>query len=211
MALQPPASVELLHVDESIVVACKPPGLLAVPGRGADKADCLSARVQSLFDDALVVHRLDMATSGLMLFARGPAVQRSLSAAFESRQVEKRYTAIVAGWVEEDTFTIALPLAADWPQRPRQRVDVETGKPATTHVRVLHRDAGASRCTVELVPVTGRTHQLRVHLAAQGHPIVGDALYGGPGHERMLLHAAELAFSHPATGEACRFVSEPGF
>ena len=169
----------------------------------------MSARIQALFADALVVHRLDMATSGLMLFARGATVQRCLSAAFEGRRVDKRYVAVVAGVMPDDAFTIALPLAADWPRRPLQRVDLEKGKPALTRGRVLRRDD--SNCTVELMPVTGRTHQLRVHLAAQGHPIVGDTLYGGPSHDRMLLHAAELAFIHPATGDACRFVSEPSF
>ena len=192
----------MIYADENLLVLEKPAGLLCVPGRGADKQDCLSARVQRLYPDALVVHRLDQATSGLMLFARGLALQRALSRAFAERRVDKRYVAVVHGVLADDEGCIDLPLAADWPQRPRQRVDYHAGKPSTSGYRVLQRDPGARRTRVALHPLTGRTHQLRVHLAAIGHPIVGDALYGGAQEPagRLLLHAERLGFQHPVDG-----------
>lgn len=186
----------VVAVEDDLVVLDKPAGLLAVPGRGADKADCLAARVQAVWPEALVVHRLDQATSGLMLMARGSDAQRRLSAAFERRLVGKRYVALVAGRMARATGNIDAPLAADWPNRPRQQVDQERGKPSLTHWRVLGHDAVADRTRVELEPVTGRSHQLRVHLAAIGHAIVGDTLYApaavAAGAPRLLLHAAEL-------------------
>lgn len=189
--------------DASFIVVDKPSGMLAVPGRGPDKADCLSARVQRDFPDALIVHRLDMETSGLMLFALGIDAQRALGRAFEQRVVYKRYEAIVDGLLASDAGSIDLPLICDWPNRPRQTVDHERGKPSLTHYRVMHRDAIAQRTRVSLTPVTGRSHQLRVHMAALGHPIVGDSLYASrpPAEgERLLLHATDLAFPHPHTG-----------
>jgi len=197
------------------VVVDKPAGLLAVPGRGEAGRDCLASFVQQSFPDALVVHRLDMATSGLMLFARGAIVQRALSMAFERREVGKRYVAVVGGLLEADAGRIDVPLAADWPNRPRQRVDAEGGKPSLTRWRVLARDVAARRTRLELEPVTGRSHQLRVHLAHIGHPIVGDALYAPPGlaaaSPRLLLHACRLAFVHPSNGESLSFDSRPAF
>jgi tRNA pseudouridine32 synthase/23S rRNA pseudouridine746 synthase len=194
-----------LYADAHLVVADKPAGLLSVPGRGEDKSDCVAARVQQAYPDALVVHRLDMATSGLFLMARGADMQRRLSMAFEGREVQKRYVAIVSGILDDDEGTIALPLIADWPNRPRQVVDPERGKPSRTHWRVLARDAVAGATRVELEPVTGRSHQLRVHMAAIGHPILGDALYAPPPIQaaapRLMLHATRLALAHPATGE----------
>ncbi len=201
----------MLLQDAALVVAEKPAGLLAVPGRGEDKQDCLSARLQKIFPDLLVVHRLDMATSGLMVFARGAEMQRKLSRAFHDREVEKRYTAVVAGKLAPAVGEISLPLGADWPNRPKQKVDHAAGKHSLTRYRVLTYDASAHTTRVELEPVTGRTHQLRVHLAEVGHPIVGDALYGGGLSERLLLHASMLAFTHPLTGAALSFVSEPPF
>ncbi len=199
---------ELLHVDESLIVAVKPAGLLAVPGR--TEPDCLAARVQALYADARVVHRLDQATSGLMLMARGAAMQRSLSRAFETRQVHKRYVAIVEGVLAADQGDITAPLTADWPQRPRQQVQAD-GKPALTRWRVLARHADHTRLALE--PVTGRTHQLRVHLAHIGHPVRGDRLYAPAPWcaERLLLHAGELAFVHPLQGVAMRFSSPADF
>lgn len=198
-----------------MIVIDKPTGLLAVPGRGAHRQDCLAARVQAGFPDALVVHRLDQATSGLMLFARGVEAQRALSAAFERRAVRKHYVAVVAGCPAEASGSIELPLAADWPNRPRQQVDRERGKPSLTHWRVLSIDRENDRCRLELEPHTGRSHQLRVHLAAIGHPILGDALYAPPavqaGAARLLLHASALALAHPATGVALRFASPAPF
>lgn len=203
----------IVHADAALVAADKPAGMLAVPGRGADKADCLWARVRRDCADALVVHRLDMATSGLMLFARGSAAQRELSRAFAERRVHKTYVAVVAGSVAEDTGDIDLPLAADWPHRPRQVVDTERGRPSLTRFRVLARERGTTR--LELEPVTGRSHQLRVHLQAIGHPIVGDALYAPPqvaaSSPRLLLHAARLIVPHPHGGQALVLAVAPPF
>jgi tRNA pseudouridine32 synthase/23S rRNA pseudouridine746 synthase len=209
------SAIVIVHADAHCLVVDKPAGLLAVPGRGADKQDCLAARVQATFDDALVVHRLDMATSGLMLFARGAVAQRRLSEAFAQRQVHKRYVAVVQGCVAPAQGEIDLPLIADWPQRPRQKVDRAHGKPSLTRYRVVDSDAAHDRSRVELEPVTGRAHQLRVHLCAIGHPILGDALYAPPAAlaaaDRLLLHAAALRFAHPASGAAIEVESSVPF
>lgn len=209
----------LVHEDEALLVVDKPAGLLAVPGRGADKQDCLAARVQARFADARVVHRLDQATSGLMLFARGPAMQRRLSAAFEQREIGKRYVAVVAGRLPEAEGRLDAPLAADWPNRPRQRVDLDAGKPALTLWWRSGVDGGGGngigRSRVELEPHTGRTHQLRVHLAALGHPILGDTLYAPPAVQalapRLLLHACRLTLVHPTQPLALCFESAVPF
>ena len=196
---------EFLHCDATLIVAVKPAGLLSVPGRGDDKQDCLATRVQAVYPDALVVHRLDMATSGLLVFARGAAAQRRLGDAFARREVDKRYAAIVAGHLAQAEGEIDLPLIADWPNRPRQHVDPVHGKPSLTRFRVLGHDAASNTTRVELEPVTGRAHQLRVHLLAIKHPILGDALYAPPevraGADRLLLHATQLRFAHPVSGE----------
>jgi tRNA pseudouridine32 synthase/23S rRNA pseudouridine746 synthase len=188
--------LELRHVDATRVVVDKPPGLLSVPGRGPDKQDCAWARVHARFPEALIVHRLDQGTSGLIVYARGEAMQRALSEAFAARLVDKRYEAVVHGLVERDAFEIDLPLIVDWPNRPRQMIDHARGKPSLTRVRVLARDLDAGTTRVELEPVTGRSHQLRVHLLAIGHPILGDALYAPPEvlarAPRLLLHARDL-------------------
>lgn len=209
------SDIDLLHLDEGLVVVRKPAGLLSVPGRGPERADCVAARVQRLVPDALVVHRLDMATSGLLLMARGLQAQRLLSTAFAERRVAKRYVAVVAGMPDDDAGEIALPLICDWPNRPRQMVDHALGKPALTRWRVLSRHASDGTTRVELEPVTGRSHQLRVHLQSIGHPIVGDELYA-PVHwqrasPRLLLHACQLAFAHPCSGEALTFSDPPAF
>lgn len=205
----------LIHLDDALIVADKPAGLLAVPGRGPQHADCLSARLQAAWPDALVVHRLDMATSGLMLMARGLAMQRTLSAAFAERRVEKTYVAVVDGLMAGEEGVIDLPLNADWPNRPRQRVDLAQGKPSLTRWRVLARDERLGRTRLALQPVTGRSHQLRVHLLAIGHAIIGDALYATPAvadaAPRLLLHASRLALAHPATGAALALESEAPF
>ena len=270
--------MHLIYQDDSLLVANKPAGLLAVPGRGADKQDCFSARVQAEFHDALVVHRLDMATSGLMVFARGAEMQRRLSRMFHDRKIQKRYIAVVAGRVEGKLIgrspspalprwereplagerglsaasseregghllllppgvrkgrcaaaghppayplrvegwdggfgEISLPLMADWPNRPLQKVDHAEGKHSLTRYRVLTYDAKTDVTRVELEPITGRTHQLRVHMAAIGHPIIGDALYGGLKAERLFLHASLLGFHHPSTGAAVEFHSKAPF
>lgn len=210
----PNDGLDLVYRDEFLIVVNKPAGLLAVPGRGADKQDCLASRVQAEFPDALVVHRLDMATSGLLLFARGAAMQRHLSHLFRERLVAKRYVAVVSGRLEPLAGEINLPLNRDWPNRPRQKVDPVSGKPSLTRYCLLAHDAGTDTTRVELEPVTGRTHQLRVHMAAIGHPILGDALYGENregGAERLLLHACALRFVHPLSAESLSFASEPPF
>jgi tRNA pseudouridine32 synthase/23S rRNA pseudouridine746 synthase len=201
---------ELVYCDDFLLVVNKPAGLLAVPGRGENKQDCLSARVQQKFPDALVVHRLDMSTSGLLVFARGIEMQRRLSQMFREREIDKRYVAVVAGKLEPDTGEVNLPIVADWPNRPLQKVDFEQGKPSLTRYRVLSRTDTGSR--VELEPVTGRSHQLRLHMLSIGHPILGDPLYGDESSApRLLLHATELRFTHPVSGEALNFVSPPPY
>ncbi|TXT23237.1 MAG: hypothetical protein FD134_2263 [Gallionellaceae bacterium] len=182
----------------------------SVPGRGADKQDCLASRVQIEFPDALVVHRLDMGTSGLIVFGRGAVMQRQLSRLFRERRVAKRYVAVVEG-KPEATGEINLPLAADWPNRPKQKVDASSGKPSLTRYRLLAHDTATNTSRLELEPVTGRTHQLRVHLAAIGHPILGDALYGQGAAERLLLHACRLSFAHPLSGEVLELFCVPPF
>jgi tRNA pseudouridine32 synthase/23S rRNA pseudouridine746 synthase len=207
--------VAVLYVDDDLLAVDKPSGLLAVPGRGVDKQDCVAARAQVGWPDALVVHRLDMATSGLMLLARGIGMQRTLSRWFAQRQVVKRYVAVVAGQLDAASGCIDLPIAADWPQRPLQKVDDTHGKPALTHWRVLHRDLNEDTTRVELQPVTGRTHQLRVHLQAIGHPILGDALYAPEDvclrADRLLLHACELELPHPGHSGLLALRSEVPF
>ena len=203
----------LVHVDSALIAVDKPAGLLAVPGRGADKQDCLSARVQTQWPDAQVVHRLDMATSGLMLFARGAAVQRSLSMDFAARRIAKHYIALVHGHPAEERGRIELPLAADWPHRPLQKVDPQRGKPSITDWQVLDFDAARQVTRLSLQPLTGRSHQLRVHLAAIGHPILGDALYAPPELQggRLMLHAEALQLAHPLDGQPLRLHCAPPF
>jgi tRNA pseudouridine32 synthase/23S rRNA pseudouridine746 synthase len=211
------SGLNLIHEDEHLIVLDKPAGLLAVPGRGPDKQDCLSARAQARWPDALIVHRLDMATSGIVLMARGIEMQRRLSMAFEKRRVHKRYTAVVAGVLANpgnEWQTIDLPLMVDWLNRPRSIVHHGMGKPSLTRWRLAGDDQGAHAgigTRLELEPVTGRTHQLRVHLQAIGHPIVGDPLYASEAQralaERLLLHAGWLALPHPASGETVEFFS----
>ena len=216
---RPPAdAVSVLYADDALIVLNKPSGLLAVPGRGPDKQDCLSARVQAIYPDALVVHRLDMATSGLVVMARGASVQRQLSEAFANREVHKRYAAVVSGLMTpstEEWQTIDLPILVDWPNRPRRMIDCQQGKASVTRWQATHADPARNTTRVELEPVTGRTHQLRVHLQAIGHPILGDALYAPPEvlaqAPRLLLHACALAFTHPVDGHALQFTCAADF
>lgn len=210
----PDRGLELLHADDSLLVVNKPAGLLSVPGRGADKADCLISRLQAKFADALAVHRLDMSTSGLLLVARGAEMHSALSRLFRERLVAKRYLAEVEGLVENSAGEIELPLICDWPNRPRQKVDFLIGKHSLTRYRRISLDDLRNTSRVELEPVTGRSHQLRVHLAALGHPIIGDELYGSgrPEHgERLHLHATDLDFVHPLTQERLQFHCEAPF
>ena len=210
-----PDGIGLVFADDTLLVVDKPPGMLSVPGRGDGVTDNLVTRVSAVFADALVVHRLDQATSGLMLFARGLPMQRALSLLFEKRRVQKRYEAVVAGVPDGTEGEIDMPLRLDWPQRPRQVTDVFAGKPALTRWRALGpvpRDDGAAT-RMALFPLTGRSHQLRVHMAFIGHPILGDDLYAPPvpRSPRLLLHAAELALVHPLHGRECRFASATPF
>lgn len=204
----PDSGLSVIHVDDDLLVVDKPAGLLSVPGRGAGMDDCLVARVQAEYPDALAVHRLDMSTSGLLVLARGEEMHRRLSRFFRERQIEKRYVAVVAGLLADDAGEVELPLICDWPNRPRQKVDFEVGKPSLTRFRVIARDPAARTTRVELAPVTGRSHQLRVHMMALGHPILGDDLYGGEATcraGRLLLHATDLGLFHPSTAAFVQF------
>lgn len=199
--------IHLHYADDALLVAEKPAGLLSVPGRTPENQDCVVARLRVLYPDALTVHRLDQVTSGLLLHARGKAMQAALSAQFEQRQVHKRYVAVLEGLLDGEAGEVHLPLAVDWPNRPKQQVDHERGKPALTRWMVLGRDDVAGQTRVELEPVTGRSHQLRLHMASLGHPIVGDVLYGAEAADRVYLHACVLRFTHPLSGKPLSFTS----
>jgi tRNA pseudouridine32 synthase/23S rRNA pseudouridine746 synthase len=195
--------LEIVFQDEALVAVNKPTRMLTVPGRGADKQDCLYHRMLDSFPDALVVHRLDMDTSGLVLFALSPGTQRSLSARFENRQVDKRYVAIVEGIIEQDEGMVDFPMRKDMEQRlpPKHLIDCIRGKQAVTGWRVLER--GGSTTRMALFPKTGRSHQLRLHMQSIGHPVVGDPIYGRTA-TRLMLHAERLAFPHPYSGKPIR-------
>lgn len=211
----PPMSpyLEIMAQDDDIVVLNKPSGLLSVPGKAKEHADCLQSRVQRVFPSATVVHRLDMATSGLMVMALNKPAHRHISKQFELRETSKTYQAIVFGAVQQDSGEINLPLICDWPNRPKQMVDHERGKKALTRWKVLERNSHSTR--VELKPVTGRSHQLRVHMLSMQHPIIGDRLYA---HDQALqmasrlnLHAMFLSFRHPVTEQWLHFESTVPF
>lgn len=196
----PDEGLRLVHHDSALVVAEKPAGLLSVPGRGEDRADCLIARLRAVFPDVLLVHRLDLDTSGVMVFALTRAAQADLGRQFEARTVRKIYVARLAGRLEPDAGRVDLPLIVDWPNRPRQHVNHETGRPARTDWTVVSRTEAETR--VRLMPLTGRSHQLRVHMAELGHPILGDTLYAtGAARDfpRLMLHAESLRLRHPET------------
>ena len=212
----PDLGLAVLHVEPAFVVLVKPPGLLSEPGRGPDKRDSLLIRAQAVYPDARIVHRLDMLTSGVIVLARETLAHASLSEAFRERAVDKRYEALVHGRPAQDAGEIDLPLVVDWPNRPRQVVCHDSGKPSLTHYRVVGEtrvDGVGTLTRIALAPVTGRTHQLRVHLAALGCPIAGDPFYGRADDPspRMMLHACRLDFSHPLTGEALSFESPVPF
>lgn len=203
--------VRTVYRDDSVWVVEKPHLLLSVPGRGPENRDSVTWRLQQEDPEVRVVHRLDLDTSGLMVFALGIDAQRALNRAFAERQVEKEYIAIVDGLVDDDAGEITLPIAPDWPNRPRQRICFERGKSALTRYRVLARDEHQDCTRLQLLPVTGRSHQLRIHLREIGHAILGCDLYAPPDvlarSPRLLLHASQLAFHHPRTGEWLRFSS----
>ena len=222
MSIDAPANLACIHAGDELLVLDKPTGLLCVPGRGPGKQDALSVRAQAQWPDALIVHRLDQPTSGLVLMARGQPMQRALSKTFAERRVHKRYQAIVAGRLLPDATAdddgwseITLPIAADWERRPLRVVDAQRGKPSLTRWRVLACGPAGDATRLELEPVTGRTHQLRVHLAALGHPILGDMLYADADAQarapRLLLHACSLAFEHPLHADWRAYTSAPPF
>ncbi|MFC3061783.1 RluA family pseudouridine synthase [Paenirhodobacter populi] len=196
----------ILHEDHEILVVDKPAGLLSVPGKGEDRADCLIARLRGPWPTVLLVHRLDLDTSGVMVFALTPHAQRHLGLQFEHRQTKKQYVARLWGRLEPKEGRVDLPLCVDWPNRPRQHVDFENGRAAQTDWRVMRYEGDTTR--VRLTPLTGRSHQLRVHMCELGHPILGDPLYAeGPAGDfpRLMLHAESLRLRHPDGGKHMTF------
>jgi tRNA pseudouridine32 synthase/23S rRNA pseudouridine746 synthase len=208
----PDVPLRILHEDAAIIVLDKPAGLLTVPGKLANRQDCLITRLQAARWDALTVHRLDCDTSGVIIFARTKQAQGFLGQEFEQRRAEKTYVARLKGRLEPDSGTVDLPLGSDWDYRPRQKVDPVHGRPAQTDWQVIDRSATETR--VRLTPHTGRSHQLRVHMLALGHPILGDQIYAPettPDHPRLMLHAESLALHHPATGARMVFTAPAPF
>jgi tRNA pseudouridine32 synthase/23S rRNA pseudouridine746 synthase len=213
---QPPMSpyLDIIYQDDDFIVLNKSSGILSVPGRLAEHQDCLQNRVQRVLPTATIVHRLDMATSGIMLMALNKAAHVAISRQFEQRKTNKSYIARVFGKINDIEGSVNLPLICDWPNRPKQMVDHENGKASLTHYSVLSYDDSASEqvtTLVELRPVTGRSHQLRVHMLALGHPILGDRLYAHKEalalSSRLKLHARNLAFTHPVTGKLLCFTA----
>ncbi|MGA0616424.1 RluA family pseudouridine synthase [Paracoccus sp. KR1-242] len=203
---------QVIHADHEVLVVSKPSGLLSVPGRGEDRTDCLIERLRGAFPTILLVHRLDMDTSGVMVFGLTPHAQRYLSKQFEDRKTKKTYVARLSGRLEPKVGTVDLPLIVDWPNRPRQKVDHAEGRPAQTDWRVIRATDMETR--VRLSPVTGRSHQLRVHMAELGHPILGDSLYAtgaAADFPRLMLHAENLRFKHPETGVTQSFTAPVPF
>ncbi|MFK7763510.1 MAG: RluA family pseudouridine synthase [Roseobacter sp.] len=208
----PDTPLSILHEDAEVLLVDKPQGLLSVPGKGPDLSDCLLSRVQTAFPDALLVHRLDRDTSGVMIFALTPYAQRHLGLQFEKRMTRKTYVARVWGIPTEKSGTVDIPLIVDWPNRPRQMVCHETGKSAQTEWRVLKAQGDTAR--VRLHPKTGRSHQLRVHMLALGHPILGDPFYAtGAARDfpRLMLHSEELRFKHPEGGRSMKVRAQAPF
>ncbi|MEM8581148.1 MAG: RluA family pseudouridine synthase [Pseudomonadota bacterium] len=212
-AYNPPQDpLVILHEDAQILVLDKPSGLLSVPGKGSHLADCLLSRVQTVFPDALLVHRLDRDTSGVMVFALTRHAQRHLGLQFEKRQTRKTYVARVSGRLSEPSGTIDLPLIVDWPNRPLQKVDFEAGKPAVTEWKRVRANDQESR--VRLMPKTGRSHQLRVHMQAVGHPVLGDPFYAtgdARAFPRLMLHSQSLRLRHPDGGVGMTFTAPVPF
>ncbi|PVZ88916.1 bifunctional tRNA pseudouridine(32) synthase/23S rRNA pseudouridine(746) synthase RluA [Serratia sp. S1B] len=206
--------MNIIYQDQHIIVVNKPSGLLSVPGRAPENHDSVLARIQAEFPAAQSVHRLDMATSGVIVVALTKAAERELKRQFREREPEKCYIARVWGHIELDEGLVDLPLICDWPNRPLQKVCFTTGKAAQTHYQVLSRDADGST-RVKLTPITGRSHQLRVHMLALGHPILGDGFYAHPEAkamaERLQLHAQELRITHPAFHTSMNFRADADF
>jgi len=202
----PNTALDILHEDAELLIVNKPEGLLSVPGKGPELADCLITRLQDVFPETLLVHRLDRDTSGVMVFARTRYAQRHLGLQFEKRMVKKTYVARVWGTPEDSAGTIELPLIVDWPNRPIQKVCHETGKPAHTDWKRISSEGNTSR--LRLFPKTGRSHQLRVHCLSMGHPILGDPFYAtgaAQAFDRMMVHAEELRIKNPEGGHSLKF------
>ncbi|MDA9004969.1 RluA family pseudouridine synthase [Amylibacter sp.] len=203
----PQASLDILYIDQDILVVNKPSGLLSVPGKGLYHQDSLELRIKAEYTNSFLVHRLDMDTSGAMIFALNKVTQRSLNMQFEKRIVKKTYEARVFGNIKNDSGSINLPLIVDWPNRPLQKIDIKMGKSALTHWRVIKREENVTR--VELIPETGRTHQLRVHMMALGHTILGDRFYGNSNEinlaDKLQLHAKKLVINHPKSNKVLTF------
>ena len=208
----PDDPLDVIHADHEILIVNKPSGLLSVPGKGPHLADCLIGRVQVAFPQALLIHRLDRDTSGVMVFALTRHAQRHIGLQFEKRMMKKTYVARVWGTLEPKKGTVDMPLIVDWENRPLQKVCHETGKSAQTDWRVMRSDARESR--VRLMPKTGRSHQLRVHMLSLGHPILGDPFYAqgeARQYERLMLHSEELRLRHPDGGEGVKFLAKAPF
>jgi tRNA pseudouridine32 synthase/23S rRNA pseudouridine746 synthase len=208
----PQDPITVLHEDSDLLIVDKPAGLLSVPGKGPELADCLLSRLEAGFPTVRLVHRLDRDTSGVMVFALTAHAQRHLGQQFEARKVKKTYVARLQGRLEPKEGQVDLPLIVDWPNRPKQKVCHETGKPAVTDWKVMRADEGETR--VRLFPLTGRSHQLRVHMLALGHPILGDPLYAPDtttAHLRLMLHAEELRVNHPESGRGMKFRAKAPF
>lgn len=204
----PDVPLSILYQDAQIIVADKPSGLLSVPGKTEGRSDCLQSRLQAAFWDTLLVHRLDCDTSGVMIFARTKQAQGFLGQEFEKRRADKTYVARVWGHLQPETGRVDLPLCTDWPNRPRQHVDHVNGRPAQTDWQVLGYEGETTR--VCLHPLTGRSHQLRVHMLELGHPILGDPIYAtGPARDfpRLMLHAETLSLHHPQTHDRVQFTA----
>lgn len=207
--------IPILYEDADLLVVEKPAGLLSVPGRGEDNQDCLINRLIVDFPNARIVHRLDMATSGIIIIALNHQTQATISQYFANREIEKSYIAVIAGCVSEEEGTIDLPLICDWENRPKQIVDHENGKSAQTHYQCLNYSTSTDTTRVQLKPITGRSHQLRVHMQALGHPILGDPFYAPQEiidkSPRLLLHASQLIFNHPVINRKMIIVSPAPF
>ncbi len=205
--------LDVVYQDAHLIAINKPPGLLSVPGLASP--DNALDRALKDYPNSRTVHRLDMSTSGLLLLAQSYNAQKAFNKLFSSRAIRKRYIALVANWPEADQGDIQLPLCCDWPNRPKQKVDWALGKPAHTQFQVIERLSEPQQTRVELFPVTGRSHQLRVHMLALGHPIIGDALYHPEYLDRqdarLMLHAQDLWFDHPMTGETLHLHCPPSF
>lgn len=211
--------IDILYHDDHLLLVNKPADLLTVPGKGPDKADCMISRLQEKWSRANVVHRLDMATSGILVVALTPTAHRELSKQFQNRETSKEYIAVIYGELEPGSGTVDLPLITDWPNRPRQKVCHESGKPSQTLWQIIPtpdtRTPIAQSTRVKLTPITGRSHQLRVHMLSLGHPIIGDNLYGCDTSNamapRLLLHARKLTIKHPVTEALITAIAEAEF